>query len=93
VAPAPPADAPRARLGCIGCLTSVVGLFSGAMIAVFVGLMVRYVTNGPRCPEVPICNWPNYAAVGAVLGLITLPLLTFWRLRRANAGAGSSDRG
>ena len=93
MAPPPGGEAPRPRLGCIGCLTSLVGLFSGAMIAVFVGLMVRYVTNGPKCSEVPICNWPSYAAVGAVLGVVTLPLLTFWRLRRSNAEAGSSDRG
>ena len=81
------------RRGCIGCLTAVVGLFSGAMIAVFVGLMVRYVTNGPKCPDVPICNWHEYAAVGAVLGLVSLPILTFWRLRHSKAGAGSSERG
>jgi hypothetical protein len=81
------------RRGCIGCLTAVVGLFSGAMIAVFVGLMVRYVTNGPKCPDVPICNWHEYAAVGALLGVITLPVLTFLRLRHARAEARSSDRG
>ena len=88
-----PPEAPGPRRGCIGCMTAVVGLFSGAMIAVFVSLVVQKVTNGPRCAELPSCNWHQYAAVGAVLGVITLPILTFWRLRRSNAGAGSSNRG
>jgi hypothetical protein len=74
-------------------MTAFLGMVSGAMVAVLVGVIVRYVTNGPRCNGVPICNWNEYAAVGAAVGLVTLPILTFWRLRQTNAGAGSSDRG
>ena len=81
------------RRGCIGCLTAFLGMVSGSMVAIFVGVLVRYATNGERCSGVPICNWNEYAAVGAVVGLVTLPILTLWRLRRTDAGAGTSERG
>jgi hypothetical protein len=93
-APTPPAGGGTPpRRGCIGCLTVVLGFFSGAMVAILVGVVVRYVTNAPTCPGVPICDWNQYAAVGGVLGLVTLPILTFWRLRQLTPGAGPSDRG
>jgi hypothetical protein len=81
------------RKGCVGCLTVVAGFFSGAMVGVFVSKMVQVVTNGPRCADIPTCDWHVYAGWGALVGLVTLPLLTFRRLRRLDAGAGSSDRG
>ena len=88
---APPAGG--ARSGCIGCLTMLAGLFSGAMVAVFVSKVVQWVTNGPRCPDVPTCDWHVYAAWGALIGVVTLPILTLRRLRQLRAGAASSDRG
>ena len=92
-APDPSGAAAGPRRGCIGCLTALLGLLSGAMVAVLIGVVVRAATNGPRCEGVPICDWNRYAAVGAIVGVVTLPILTFWRLRRTKAGAGSSDRG
>ena len=88
-----PANPVAPRRGCIGCLTALLGLMSGAMVAVLVGVVVRAVTDAPRCNGVPICDWNRYAAVGAVIGVVTLPILTLWRLRRSTPAAGSSDRG
>ena len=94
MAPAPdPAPPVAPRRGCIGCLTALLGLMSGAMVAVLIGVVVRAVTDAPRCNGVPICDWNRYAAVGAIVGVVTLPILTFWRLRHSTTAAGSSDRG
>ncbi len=66
----------------VGCVTAVAGFFSGGMIAVLVGKFVGS-TQGCRPPEgLPACNWWVYAAIGAVLGALTLPVLAFRRLSR-----------
>jgi len=78
----PDADSPLARNIAVGCVSTVAGFFSGGMIAVFVGKIVGL---AQRCvpPEgLPACNWWLYAGVGAILGAITLPVLTVRRLRQ-----------
>jgi hypothetical protein len=69
------------RVG-VGCLTAVGGLFSGAMIGVFVGKVVTEVTKCQVTEGIPACNWQVYAAWGGIIGLVTLPALVFWRLHR-----------
>ena len=66
----------------VGCVTTVAGFFSGGMIAVlaakFVGSM-----QGCKPPEgLPACNWWVYAATGAVVGAVTLPVAALSRLSR-----------
>jgi hypothetical protein len=66
----------------VGCVTTAAGFFSGGMIAVFVAKIVGSV-QGCRPPEgLPACNWWVYAAVGAVIGALTLPVLALTRLNR-----------
>ncbi len=66
----------------VGCVTAIAGFFSGGMIAVLVGKFVGS-TQGCRPPEgLPACNWWVYAAIGAILGALTLPVLAFRRLSR-----------
>jgi len=80
--PGPDAGSPVARNIAVGCVTTVAGFFSGGMIAVLVGKIVGL---AQRCvpPEgLPACNWWLYAAVGAILGAITLPVLALRRLRQ-----------
>jgi hypothetical protein len=67
----------------IGCLMTVAGFFSGAMVAV---LIAKYVSMFTHCKpvdaELPACNWEQFAAVGGILGALTLPSLVLWRLKR-----------
>ena len=67
----------------VGCLTAMVGFFSGGMIAVFIGKNVGSI-QGCKPPEgLPACNWWVYAGIGALIGAITLPFLALRRLNRA----------
>jgi hypothetical protein len=64
----------------VGCVTGIAGFFSGGMIAVLVG---KFVGSMQECrpPEgLPACNWWVYAAIGAIVGALTLPVLVFRRL-------------
>ena len=72
------------RVG-LGCFTLFVGTWSGAMVAVLVGKFIEGARRAPSCEGLPLCNWYLYAMVGAVVGAVTLPILVFRRLRRAQA--------
>ena len=66
----------------VGCLTAVVGFFSGGMIAVFVAKFVGS-AQGCQPPEgLPACNWWLYAGIGAVIGALSLPFLALRRLNK-----------
>jgi len=66
----------------VGCLTAMVGFFSGGMIAVFVAKFVGG-AQGCQPPEgLPACNWWVYAGIGAVIGALSLPFLALRRLNR-----------
>ena len=77
----------------VGCFTTFIGFWSGAMIAVLVGKIVEGVRGAPSCEGVPICNWNVYAAVGAILGAATLPILVLTRLRRRDVRRDNISRG
>ena len=77
----------------VGCFTTFVGLWSGAMIAVLVGKIVEGIRGTPGCEGVPICNWNVYAAAGALLGATTLPILALNRLRRKDVRRDNISRG
>ena len=91
---APRATPPVAQQVAIGCLTAVAGLFSGGMIAV---LVAKVVGTARRCTPVegtPACDWWVFWMVGMIVGLITLPVLTLWKLRRSyRAAARNPERG
>ena len=66
----------------VGCVTTIGGFFSGGMVAV---LIAKFVGSAQRCqpPEgLPACNWHVYAAIGAVVGALTLPVLALRRLNQ-----------
>jgi hypothetical protein len=77
----------------VGCLTAVAGWFSGGMVGVLVAKIVASLTKAPRCPDIPTCDWAQYAFAGAVIGLITLPTMVLLRLRRSDVRAANSERG
>jgi hypothetical protein len=60
----------------------VSGFFSGAMVSVLVGRFVSWGTHCRYDAELPACNWPQYAAIGGLIGAVTLPALVFWRVLR-----------
>jgi hypothetical protein len=69
------------------------GFFSGGMIGVLMG---KIVGMARRCvpPEgLPACDWHLYMFVGGLVGAISLPALTLWRLRKPVAAPTDQDRG
>ena len=93
--PAPTAEVEdrTARNIGVGCFTTFIGLWSGAMIAVLVGKIVEGIRAAPSCEGVPMCNWNVWAGVGAVLGATTLPILVLNRLRRRDVRRDNISRG
>ena len=84
--PAPDREGVVARNIGVGCVTTVAGFFSGGMIAVLVAKFVGSM-QGCKPPEgLPACNWWVYAGIGAVVGVITLPVIALRRLSRARPG-------
>lgn len=69
----------------VGCFTAFAGWWSGGMIAVLIAKIVGAVQGCPAGEHGEPCNWYVYAAVGAVLGAISLPILALRRLRRGDA--------
>jgi hypothetical protein len=60
------------------------------MVAVLVGKLIESARGSPPCDGLPICNWYLYAAVGAALGAVSLPVLVLRRLRRGDAATRST---
>ena len=87
-----PADEFRkSRYIGVGCVTMVAGLFSGAMIGVFVAKVVGSF-RGCKPPEgLPACDWHVYAGIGMLIGVLTLPVLALSRLRRSDRNAVKND--
>ena len=94
-APARPADGEdrTARNIGVGCFTTFIGLWSGAMVAVLIGKIVEGMRGSPSGEGLPLCNWHVYAATGAVVGAVTLPLLVLTRLRRRDVRRDHISRG
>ena len=92
---APPDDAGarRAQRIGVGCFTAFIGFVSGGMVGVFFSWSYAFLSRAPRCTGIPSCDWGYWATAGAWIGMITLPALTLWRLRRADASREPSDRG
>jgi|SRR5689334_20867829 len=74
----------------VGCFTAFAGFWSGGMVAVLVGRIVEGLRGAPSCDGVPMCNWNVYAATGAIIGAITLPLLVLRRLQRHDVRRSNS---
>ena len=55
------------------------------MVAVLLGRLIEGARGSPACEGLPICNWYVYAAVGAAMGAVSLPVLVLRRLRRRGA--------
>src|SRR5215216_6133804 len=77
----------------VGCFTTFIGLWSGAMVAVLIGKIVEGVRGAPSCEGLPLCNWHVYAVAGAVVGATSLPLLVLTRIRRRDVRRDHISRG
>ena len=84
------AEMTRARNLGIGCFSTCIGMWSGGMVAVLMGKLIEGARGSPTCEGLPICNWYVYAALGAAMGAVSLPVLVLRRLRRRGADERST---
>jgi hypothetical protein len=67
----------------VGCLMAVIGFTGGGMIAVLVAKVVGAIRGCTPAAETGApCAWTTFWAWGALIGLIVLPSIGIWRMRR-----------
>lgn len=59
---------------------AVVGGVSLAMVGVLVARFYSWATGCRYVAELPACGWEKFAAIGGVIGAVTLPALVVRRL-------------
>jgi hypothetical protein len=67
----------------VGCLLSIPGFFGGGMVAVGIAKLVGEVTQCKPPEGLPACNTFQYLLAGGLIGLVVLPGIVVWRMRRA----------
>jgi hypothetical protein len=77
----------------VGCFTAFAGWWSGGMIAVLVAKVVGAAQGCPPGEHGQPCNWYLYAAAGALIGAVSLPVLALRRLRRIDAASEGDTHG
>lgn len=83
----PPAVDRRAQYIGVGCLSLIAGTCSGGMLGVGLSQIVDKVTRCVPTEGTPACEWTLYAAIGMLIGALTLPALTLtrvWKNSRAD---------
>ena len=76
----------------VGCLSAVVGLVAGGMIAVLVSKIVGSISGCRADGETGApCDWSSYWTWGARIGLILVPSIVLWRMRRVRIAPRNSE--
>jgi hypothetical protein len=91
---APPAGPPDDTLWPyigVGCLTLVVGLFGGGMIAMLIGKIVDGVSGCKPADGTPVCDWWKYFYTGALVGAVLLPSVAVYRMRRGRKNDSNTN--
>jgi len=81
----------RPKRALIGCLMMVPGFFGGGMIGALVAKVVGSMRECVPVEGYPACDVWSFVVPGGVIGIVLLPSLVLWRLRRTN-GQGNSSR-
>jgi hypothetical protein len=81
VAPTTDEDRTARNIG-VGCFSIMIGAVSGGMIGVLIGKAVGTANRCVPIEGLPACDWHIYAGWGILIGAVTLPMGTLWRLRR-----------
>jgi hypothetical protein len=76
----------------VGCLSAVVGLVGGGMIAVLIAKAIGGITGCHADAETGApCNWGMYWTWGARIGLILVPTIVIWRMRKVRTASRNSE--
>jgi hypothetical protein len=76
----------------VGCLSAVAGLAGGGMIAVLVAKIVGGITQcGADTETGAPCDWSTYWTWGARIGLVVVPAIVLWRMRKVRSAARNPE--
>jgi hypothetical protein len=90
----PEADGPAPAYFGIGCVTAIAGFVGGGMVAVLVAKIVGALSRCAADAETGApCNWGTYWLRGALVGLVLLPSISIWLLRRGRRREQYTKRG
>jgi len=77
----------------LGCFTAFLGMVSGGMFAILLGMFVAAYRRAPKCDGLPFCEWFSWWWVGALAGALTLPFFVLRRLARSANEPQHTERG
>lgn len=76
----------------VGCLTGISGMMAFGVIGVLLAKTVGWVRKcAPEVETGAPCDWLTYWLRGAVLGLILVPTVVIWRMRKVRARSRNSE--
>jgi hypothetical protein len=76
----------------VGCLSAIAGLAAGGMLAVLIAKVVGAVTGCRADAETGApCDWSIYWTWGARIGLVLMPAVVLWRMRRSRRKSRNSE--
>ncbi len=64
----------------LGCVMTVAGFFSAAMLGVLVARIYSWISACRYEEGIPACNWWVFAGISGIIGAVTLPALVLRRL-------------
>jgi hypothetical protein len=76
----------------VGCVSAVAGLAAGGMIAVLIAKIIGGITGCRVEAETGApCDWNIYWTWGARIGLVLLPTVVIWRMRKVRSVSRNSE--
>ena len=76
----------------VGCMSAIAGLAGGGMIAVLIAKIVGAVTKCSSDGETGApCDWSTYWTWGARIGLVLVPTIVIWRMRKVRSASRNSE--
>ena len=75
----------------IGCMTALSGMMASAMISVLLAKIVVYARGCAADAETGApCDWYTFAVRGGLIGLVAVPTIVIWRMRKSRASRTST---
>jgi hypothetical protein len=76
----------------VGCLTGISGMMAFGVIAVLLAKTVGWMHScSPDAETGAPCDWLTYWLRGAVIGVILVPTIVIWRMRKVRAASRNSE--
>ena len=76
----------------VGCLTGFSGMMAGGVIAVLIAKGVGYAHHCAVEAETGApCDWLTFWLRGAIIGLIVVPTVVIWRMRKVRSASRNSE--